>query len=71
MNPIAKLKQEGMSFVEMSERTGLHLQTLYSLSKQTDEEMLKTIKVETAVRMHEGLGISLGFLIDAYKKIKE
>jgi hypothetical protein len=68
LNPIKKLFKDGMTYVEMNKRTGLHLQTLYKIADRTPDELLKTMKMETAIKLHEELGVDLNFLFEEYKK---
>lgn len=70
VNPIRRLRKGGMTFKEMSERSGLHVQTLYSLARLDDFELYKTIKFKTAIRMHRELGMDLRPLFKKYDGLR-
>jgi len=69
MNPI-KEKHEKMRYTEMAKISGLHINTLKNLAEMTPEQLLKSVKVETALILQDRLKINILKHIKDYEKIK-
>lgn len=67
INPLVRLKMNGITYERMAELTGLHILTIYNLRDITTLKELYDLKVETLVKVYDGLGVNFFEFIIKHK----